>query len=233
MLFDIKSASAETGVLLLSSFTFGMASPAMKYGHRINLLLFWLTATLALGSTFLGFEVHDFISMIHKGGPPERSGFVSAFFALVGSHGLQVTFGMIWIIVMMVQVMIFGCDRPFKDTDPPAWPVLAFPRYRLGRDLLGRLSARTGVMSKDDDYPSELRSYIFGIGFALVLSAVPFAGVAWHFLPRAMLLWIIRFAALRQIVAHQSVEVQARRFAAYPVLELDRFAYGWWNGLDH
>ncbi len=113
-LYDIRSAAIETGALLLSSFTFGMASLAMKYGHHRNMLLLWLVVTLALGMTFLGFEIHDFISMIAKGGAPSRIGFTSAFFALVGTHGLHVTFGMIWIMVMMIQVLVFGVDLKVK-----------------------------------------------------------------------------------------------------------------------
>ncbi|WP_428393155.1 cytochrome (ubi)quinol oxidase subunit III [Lichenicoccus sp.] len=107
-LYDIHSAAIETGALLTSSFTFGMASLAMKYSHRLSVVLLWLGITLVLGLTFLGFEINDFITMIGKGGAPSRSGFVSAFFALVGTHGLHVTFGSIWIIVMMVQLVVFG-----------------------------------------------------------------------------------------------------------------------------
>ena len=110
-LFDIKSAAVETTLLLLSSFTFGMASLALKHSHRRLVLLLWLAATLALGVTFLGFETHDFITAITKGGEPSRSGFTSAYFALVGTHGLHVTFGSIWIVVMMMQVLVFGPDR--------------------------------------------------------------------------------------------------------------------------
>jgi len=110
-LFDIKSAAVETALLLLSSFTFGMGSLALKHGQHRFMLLLWLAATLALGLTFLGFETHDFISAIAKGGGPSRSGFTSAFFALVGTHGLHVTFGSIWIAVMMVQALVFGPDR--------------------------------------------------------------------------------------------------------------------------
>ena len=107
-LYDIQSAAIETGALLTSSFTFGMASLAMKYAHRQGVVLLWLGITLVLGLTFLGFEINDFITMIGKGGAPSRSGFVSAFFVLVGTHGLHVTFGSIWIIVMMVQLVVFG-----------------------------------------------------------------------------------------------------------------------------
>lgn len=113
-LFDLKSAGIETGVLLASSFSFGMASLAMKYRTDSRKLLFWLGVTLLLGLTFLGFEMHDFISMFAKGGVPGRSGFLSAFFALVPTHGLHVLAGCIWIIVMIVQVIVFGIDRNVK-----------------------------------------------------------------------------------------------------------------------
>jgi cytochrome o ubiquinol oxidase subunit III len=113
-LFDIKSAFIETLVLLISSFTFGMASLALKYSHNRFRLLFWLTVTLALGAVFLAFELHDFMTMFDKGGVPSRSGFLSAFFALVPLHGLHVTAASIWIVVMMIQIAIFGLDTPVK-----------------------------------------------------------------------------------------------------------------------
>jgi cytochrome o ubiquinol oxidase subunit III len=113
-IFDIKSAAIETGVLLASSFTFGMASLAMKYGRRSGRLVFWLVVTLLLGLTFLGFEVRDFLTMFAKGAVPSRSGFLSAFFALVPTHGLHVTAGCLWIVVMLVQVAVFGIDRNVK-----------------------------------------------------------------------------------------------------------------------
>lgn len=80
-LYDIKNAFIETLVLLSSSFTFGMASLAMKYYHSRLRLVGWLGVTLVLGLVFLGFEVRDFLSMAEKGGVPSRSGFLSAFFA--------------------------------------------------------------------------------------------------------------------------------------------------------
>ena len=113
-LFDLKSAAVETGLLLLSSFTFGMASLAIKHGLPRIMLLLWLALTLSLGLMFLGFELHDFVTMIGEGGAPDRSGFLSAFFALVGTHGLHVTFGSIWIVVMIVQVLVFGPDHLTK-----------------------------------------------------------------------------------------------------------------------
>lgn len=113
-IFDIKSAAIETGVLLTSSFTFGMASLIMKYSRSRGLLLFWLAVTLALGLTFLGFEAHDFLHYVSEDAAPTRSGFLSALFVLVSTHGLHVTSGCIWIVVMMVQVLVFGIDRDVK-----------------------------------------------------------------------------------------------------------------------
>lgn len=113
-LYDIKSVFIETMLLLASSFTFGMASLAMKYQHSKTKLLGWLVCTLLLGMAFLGFEVHDFLSMIDKGGAPSRSGFASGFFDLVPLHGLHVTGGCIWLIALCGQVLRYGLDTRTK-----------------------------------------------------------------------------------------------------------------------
>lgn len=113
-LYDIKSAFIETLLLLASSFTFGLASLALKYKHSQSLLIAWLGLTLLLGLAFLGFEVHDFLSMIDKGGAPSRSGFTSAFFDLVPLHGLHVTAGCIWLICLVGQMWRYGIDTPVK-----------------------------------------------------------------------------------------------------------------------
>ena len=113
-LFDIKSTFIETLTLLSSSFTFGMASLALKYEHSAKHLLLWLSVTLVLGLIFLGFEGHDFVSMFHKGGVPSRSGFLSAFFALVPLHGMHVASGCVWMIALMAQIAIYGIDRDLK-----------------------------------------------------------------------------------------------------------------------
>lgn len=111
--FELKSAAIETGVLLVSSFSFGMASLEMKYGGKGRLFA-WLTLTLLLGVLFLGLEWRDFATMIAQGAPPTRSGFLSAFFVLVSTHGLHVTAGCIWIVVMMVQIAVFGTAPDVK-----------------------------------------------------------------------------------------------------------------------
>lgn len=115
--FKIGSALAETLLLLTSSFTFGMASISMKYrqaGQSLASLLAWLAVTLALGLAFIGMELHDFVGLFQDRAYPSRSGFLSAFFALVPLHGLHVLAGSLWIIVMMVQLLTFGCDARVK-----------------------------------------------------------------------------------------------------------------------
>jgi cytochrome o ubiquinol oxidase subunit 3 len=112
--FKIGSALAETLTLLTSSFTFGMASLAMKHDWRRRGLLFWLIVTLLLGVGFLGMELHDFTTMFADGATPQRSGFLSAFFVLVGMHGFHVTAGVVWIVIMLLQLALFGLDGHVK-----------------------------------------------------------------------------------------------------------------------
>jgi cytochrome o ubiquinol oxidase subunit 3 len=111
--FKIGPAFIETLLLLTSSFTFGMGSIALKRA-RPRALVAWLMVTLALGLAFLGMEAHDFATMAADHATPERSGFLSAFFVLVGMHGLHVTIGSIWMIVMLLQLAVLGRDRQVK-----------------------------------------------------------------------------------------------------------------------
>ena len=112
--FKLGSAFAETLVLLTSSLTFGMASLAMKYGRSRAPLVGLLLATLGLGALFLGLELHDFATMFADGAYPTRSGFLSAFFALVPTHGLHVAAGCCWIVIMLIQIGVFGLDDRVK-----------------------------------------------------------------------------------------------------------------------
>ncbi len=112
--FKLGSAFGETVVLLTSSFTFGMASLAMKYGRSPGLLVATLLATLSLGVLFVGLELHDFSTMFADHALPDRSGFLSAFFALVPTHGLHVTAGCIWLVIMLIQITVFGLDDRVK-----------------------------------------------------------------------------------------------------------------------
>ncbi|MEG3178626.1 cytochrome c oxidase subunit 3 [Sphingomonas sp. RB3P16] len=113
-LFKLKPSLIETALLLTSSFTWGMASVALKYGDAKPRLLAWMGTTLVLGVAFLSMEVNDFTTMFAKGAFPSRSGFLSAFFGLVPLHGLHVLAGCIWISVMAVQVILIGTDERTK-----------------------------------------------------------------------------------------------------------------------
>jgi cytochrome o ubiquinol oxidase subunit 3 len=114
-LFDVKSSLGETLILLVSSFTFGMASLNLKYRpEQPRYLLTWLVITLLLGMAFVTWELHDFMHMASQGAVPQRSGFLSAFFALVATHGLHVSAGCLWLVLMLVQVLVFGLDGPVR-----------------------------------------------------------------------------------------------------------------------
>jgi cytochrome o ubiquinol oxidase subunit 3 len=112
--YHIGPTFAETLFLLTSSFTFGMGSVAMKHGSPMRMVLGWLAVTLLLGFAFLGLELHDLAAMFGEGAVPWRSGYLSAFFALVPLHGLHVAIGCLWLVVMMVQLPLFGPDERVK-----------------------------------------------------------------------------------------------------------------------
>ncbi|WP_051201628.1 cytochrome o ubiquinol oxidase subunit III [Paracoccus aminophilus] len=110
-LFDLGLVAVNTAFLLLSSITFGFAMLAL-YAKRQGPALGWLAVTLAFGLAFLAVELYEFHHLIHLGAGPQRSAFLSAFFALVGTHGLHVTFGSIWLVTMMVQIKRYGATGP-------------------------------------------------------------------------------------------------------------------------
>jgi cytochrome o ubiquinol oxidase subunit III len=109
-LFNQASVAVETACLLASSYTCGMMSLAVNQRHRGATYLF-AGITFALGATFLALEIREFAGMIAIGATPQRSAFLSAFFTLVGCHGLHVAAGLIWLAVMVAQVAIKG-PRP-------------------------------------------------------------------------------------------------------------------------
>jgi cytochrome o ubiquinol oxidase subunit 3 len=110
-LFSLPRAFGETLLLLLSSVTFGFAAVAVKSNKSAEVLS-WLLVTFVLGLAFVIMEIWEFYGMVQVGAGPERSGFLSAFFTLVGTHGLHVTFGLIWILIMTSQVIIKGLTTP-------------------------------------------------------------------------------------------------------------------------
>jgi cytochrome o ubiquinol oxidase subunit 3 len=106
-LFNQTSVAIETACLLASSYTCGLMSLSISARRRGSTYLFALV-TFVLGAAFLALELREFAGMIAIGATPQRSAFLSAFFTLVGCHGLHVTAGLIWLVVMMAQVAIKG-----------------------------------------------------------------------------------------------------------------------------
>jgi cytochrome o ubiquinol oxidase subunit 3 len=110
-LFDLGHTFAETMVLLTSSITFGFATVAVGQGARPR-ALGWLGVTFLLGASFVFLEIGEFSGMYDQGAGPQRSGFLTAFFTLVGTHGLHVSMGLVWIVIMSLQVVLKGLTRP-------------------------------------------------------------------------------------------------------------------------
>jgi cytochrome o ubiquinol oxidase subunit III len=106
-LFDLKLVALNTTMLLLSSITYGFAMLAVQK-NRVLWTEVWLVITAFFGLCFLGIELYEFNDFISEGATPQRSAFLSSFFALVGTHGLHVTTGLIWMTTMMVQVGWYG-----------------------------------------------------------------------------------------------------------------------------
>ncbi len=109
-LFDLKFVLAETMLLLVSSLTYGLATLAMNADNRAGVLR-WLGVTFLLGAGFLGMELYEFHHMIAEGAGPDRSAFLSGFFTLVGTHGLHITSGLIWILVLSAQLLRDGLSE--------------------------------------------------------------------------------------------------------------------------
>jgi cytochrome o ubiquinol oxidase subunit 3 len=112
-LFDLKLVAINTAMLLLSSITYGFAMLEMEKKQKSK-VVFWLGITGLFGLAFLCLELYEFYHLIHEGATPQRSAFLSAFFTLVGTHGLHVTFGIIWLVTLMVQVSKYGLNPANK-----------------------------------------------------------------------------------------------------------------------
>lgn len=112
-LFDLPYVFGETMFLLFSSVTYGMAMLAMLKRNKANVLL-WLGITFLLGLGFVGMEINEFHHLIAEGNGPDRSGYLSAFFTLVGTHGTHVTFGLIWMATILAQVAFKGLTMPVQ-----------------------------------------------------------------------------------------------------------------------
>ena len=111
-LFELPGALAETFILLTSSFTCGLAMLAVN-GNRIKEAMNWFVMTFVLGASFLGLELAEFSGFIATGNGPDRSAFLSSFFTLVGTHGLHIFVGLLWMAVILFQVKQKGLT-PFN-----------------------------------------------------------------------------------------------------------------------
>lgn len=117
-LYDLPFALAETIILLTSSFTCGLAMLAAnthvkKGGHHAeqaakNHVLLWLSITFALGLSFLGLELTEFTKLVDEGNTWQRSAFLSSFFTLVGTHGMHITVGLLWMGICMIAIWTKG-----------------------------------------------------------------------------------------------------------------------------
>ncbi len=110
-LFSLPFVLTETLILLVSSFTCGLAMIA-AHRHQVKPVIIWFVATFLLGAAFLTLELKEFAHLASEGNSWQRSGFLSAFFTLVGTHGAHITAGLIWIATMVAQIW----QRGFKLT---------------------------------------------------------------------------------------------------------------------
>lgn len=106
-LFNLPYALVETIILLTSSFTCGIAMLAV-HRKKKNQVLAWFIVTFLLGVSFLGMELFEFNNLVSEGNSWQRSAFLSSFFTLVGTHGLHITFGLIWMLICLVVVWSRG-----------------------------------------------------------------------------------------------------------------------------
>jgi cytochrome o ubiquinol oxidase subunit 3 len=112
-LFDLRYTFGETMFLLFSSAAYGLVMLSMHKGRKVWVMI-WLAVTFLLGAGFITMEINEFHQMVIGGNGPERSAFLSSFFTLVGTHGTHVTFGLIWMAVMMGQVFSKGLTTPVR-----------------------------------------------------------------------------------------------------------------------
>ena len=110
-LFSLPHTFGETLLLLFSSTTFGFASVAM-FARDKRATIGWLLLTVVLGIGFVAMEIQEFTGLIAQNAGPDRSGFLSAFFTLVGTHGVHVSIGMLCILVMVGQILFKGLTGP-------------------------------------------------------------------------------------------------------------------------
>ena len=106
-LFELPLVAVNTSMLLFSSITYGFAMLSMT-NKKVGATQAWLGVTALFGIAFISIELYEFANLIHEGATPQRSAFLSSFFTLVATHGLHVTFGLIWLFTLMTQIQLKG-----------------------------------------------------------------------------------------------------------------------------
>jgi len=106
-IFNLPYALTETLIILTSSFTSGLALLSGANSKK-NQVLFWFGITFLLGAAFVGMELREFLHLIGDGNGPQKSAFLSAFFTLVGTHGLHISAGLFWMLVLLIPVWRHG-----------------------------------------------------------------------------------------------------------------------------
>ncbi|MVP00242.1 MULTISPECIES: cytochrome o ubiquinol oxidase subunit III [Paenibacillus] len=112
-LIEMPGIIASTFILLTSSFTSGLAVLSMNKGN-LKGLIGWLAVTVLLGASFIALEVNEFVHLVHEGATISTSAFWSGFFTLVGTHGLHVSIGLVWMIGLMIQLKRHGINNITK-----------------------------------------------------------------------------------------------------------------------
>ena len=106
-LFSLPFVFVETMLLLTSSFTCGLMMLAINK-TRQQQAIFWMAVTFLLGLSFVVMEVYEFHELVVEGNSWSRSAFLSSFFTLVGTHGLHVSLGLLWMVVLLIQILKHG-----------------------------------------------------------------------------------------------------------------------------
>lgn len=106
-LFSLSTSFAETMILLFSSVTCGLGILSALKNEK-NKVIGWLAISFLLGASFIMLELTEFTHLVQEGNSWTKSAFLSSFFTLVSTHGLHVTIGLLWMIVMMGQVFWQG-----------------------------------------------------------------------------------------------------------------------------
>jgi cytochrome o ubiquinol oxidase subunit 3 len=131
----------QTYAVLGSVATYSLGTVALKSGNKAGVMI-GILLSIALGLVFLGYEAHDLLGLLAKGFGPGRSGFLSALFILIATHGLHMVFGILWMLVMLVQIPTLGFSsnvvarlinlRMFWQFQATIWVIVYVYVYMIG-----------------------------------------------------------------------------------------------------